>query len=299
MNLPVSPQNVGNNQLNVSVPKPRPDQRLDQKPDHSVRAELVHREMRMASIEKALVIDDHQPTSEFIAEILRACEIETYNTSDSKLAEARLRRERFDVVFVDAKMPAPDGLELTRKIRAFGPNKRATIVMITGEQGHHFMKRVFEAGVNFVVFKPVDRQALMRMLRVTQGSVERERRRYERVSATCPVAMEFSGQSSSGTTIDISLTGMRVKVNRTFPVNSMVQTTLELLPSTPKLTFKSRVVRQIDDDCMGLEYEGMGESESQKLEEFLLPKVLEMARRKAAALGQTILSSANLSTATK
>ena len=67
--------------------------------------------MRMASIEKALVIDDHQPTSEFIAEILRACEIETYNTSDSKLAEARLRRERFDVVFVDAKMPAPDGLE--------------------------------------------------------------------------------------------------------------------------------------------------------------------------------------------
>jgi CheY-like chemotaxis protein len=295
MNLPVSPQNVGNNQLNVSVPKPRPDQKLD----HSVRTELVHREMRMASIEKALVIDDHQPTSEFIAEILRACEIETYNTSDSKLAEARLRRERFDVVFVDAKMPAPDGLELTRKIRAFGPNKRATIVMITGEQGHHFMKRVFEAGVTFVVFKPVDRQALMRMLRVTQGSVERERRRYARVSATCPVAMEFSGQSSSGTTIDISLTGMRVKMNRTFPVNSMVQTTLELLPNTPKLTFKSRVVRQIDDDCMGLEYEGMGETESQKLEEFLLPKVLEMARRKATALGQTILSSANLSTATK
>jgi len=39
-------------------------------------------------------------------------------------------------------------------------------------------------------------------------------------------------------------------------------------------------VRQIDDDCMGVEYEGMDEQESQKLEEFLLPRVLEMARRK-------------------
>ena len=81
------------------------------------------------------MIDDHAPTSEFIGEVLRACEIETYNTSDSKLAEARLRREKFDVVFVDAKMPPPDGLELARRIRASGPNKRATIVMITGEQG--------------------------------------------------------------------------------------------------------------------------------------------------------------------
>jgi PilZ domain-containing protein len=64
------------------------------------------------------------------------------------------------------------------------------------------------------------------------------------------------------------------------PVNSIVATTLELTPDAPKLTFKCRVVRQIDDDCMGVEYEGMDEQTSQKLEEFLLPRVLEMARRK-------------------
>lgn len=279
MELPVpsSSLNAGKNQVSISIPKTRPDQKI--------RTELVQREMRMASIDKALVIDDHLPTSEFIAEVLRACEIETYNTSDSKLAEARLRRERFDVVFVDAKMPAPDGLELARKIRAFGPNKRATIVMITGEQGHHFMKRVFEAGVNFVVFKPVDRQALMRLLRVTQGSVERERRRYARINTACKVVMEFSGQNSFGTTIDMSLTGMRVKMNRSFPVNSIALTTLELAPDSPRLTFKCRVVRQIDDDCMGVEYEGMGQEESDSLEKFLLPRILEMATRKATSLG--------------
>ena len=92
--------------------------------------------------------------------------------------------------------------------------------------------------------------------------------------------MEFKGQNSFGATIDMSLTGMRVKMNRLFPVDSIVTITLELMPDTPRLNFKCRVVRQIDDDCMGVEYEGMDEQESQKLEEFLLPRVLEMARRK-------------------
>src|ERR1700744_545767 len=224
MDLPVSVQNAGKSPVNLSVSNPRPD--------HKIRTELLQREARVPGVEKALVIDDHLPTSEFIGEVLRACEIETYNTSESKLAEARLRREKFAVVFVDAKMPAPDGLELARKIRASGPIKRATIVMITGEQGHDFMKRVFEAGGNFVVFKPVDRQALMRMLRVTQGSVERVRRRYARIDTLCQVGMELNGQNAQGTTIDISLTGMRVKMIRLFPVESIVPTTLQLMPDS-------------------------------------------------------------------
>jgi CheY-like chemotaxis protein len=191
-----------------------------------------------------------------------------------------LRHERFDVVFVDAKMPAPDGMELARKIRAFGPNKRSTIVMITGEQGHDFMRQIFDAGVNFVGFKPVDRRALMRLLRITQGSVERERRRYTRINALCRVGMELAGQSSDGTTIDISLTGMHVKMGRCFPVNSIVQTTLELAPDTQKLCFQSRIVRHIDDDYMGIEYEELTQAESRRLEVFLLPRILKIESSK-------------------
>ena len=150
------------------------------------------------------------------------------------------------------------------------------------------MQRVFEAGVNFVVFKPVDRQALMRLLRVTQGAVERERRRYARIHTACKVVMEFKDQNSFGTTIDMSLTGMRVKMNRMFPVGAIVSTTLELIPDTPMLTFKSRVIRQIDDNCMGVEYEALSEQVSQKLEEFLLPRVLRMiAQQKSNTQVQT------------
>ena len=235
--------------------------------EQKFRAEVVHKEARIAGIEKALVIDDHAPTSEFIGEVLRACEIETYNTSDSKLAEARLGPEEVRRDLGVEEILA-DGLELARRIRATGPNKRATVVMVTGEQGSHFMQRVFEAGVNFVIFKPVDRQALMRLLRVTQGAVERERRRYARIDTACKVSMEFKDISSHGATIDMSLTGMRVKMTRLFPVNSIVSTTLELTPEKPKLSLKCRVIRQIDDNSMGVEYESLDDQVSQKLEEF-------------------------------
>lgn len=281
MNLPVPMQNAAKSPLNVSTVNPRPEQKF--------RTEVVQKETRVAGIEKALVIDDHLPTSEFIGDVLRACEIETYNTTDSKLAEARLRREKFDVIFVDAKMPPPDGLELARRIRAAGPNKRATIIMVTGEQGSHFMQHVFEAGVNFVIFKPVDRQALMRMLRVTQGAVERERRRYARIATACKVSMEFKGVSAHGTTIDMSLTGMRAKMSRCFPDNSIVSATLELAPETPKLNLKCRVVRQIDDNSMGVEYEPLDEQVSQKLEEFLLPRILRMVAQKSNPLIQPLI----------
>ena len=84
---------------------------------------------------------------------------------------------------------------------------------------------------------------------------------------------------------------MRVKMTRIFPVNSIVSTTLELTPEKPKLTLKCRVVRQIDDNSMGIEYESLDDQVSQKLEEFLLPRVLEMARRKTLLpLGQAEIS---------
>jgi hypothetical protein len=79
---------------------------------------------------------------------------------------------------------------------------------------------------------------------------------------------------------------MRVKMSRCFPVESIVKVSLEFATGTPKLLFQSRIIRQIDDDCMGLEFEGMTPPESRKLEEFLLPRILQMAEtRKAHQLG--------------
>ncbi len=129
---------------------------------------------------KVLVVDDDPITCELIEEVLGSVGIDAHALTDSNPAAACLEEEKFDAVFLDVRMPPPDGIELARRMRASGINQKTLIVMITGEQDRAFLTRAFELGANFVLFKPVDRHGLLRLIRATQGSIERERRRFSR-----------------------------------------------------------------------------------------------------------------------
>ena len=67
---------------------------------------------------KVLVVEDDPALCEFIQEVLNSEEMETYGVTDSTQAAARLRAEKFDAVFLDIRMPPPDGIELARLMRA-------------------------------------------------------------------------------------------------------------------------------------------------------------------------------------
>jgi CheY-like chemotaxis protein len=231
----------------------------------------------MSLAKKVLVVDDDAPTCELISEVLSAAEIEAYGVTDSVAASNRLLQQKFDAVFLDARMPAPDGMELARRMRASGLNKRSLIVMITGETEQQFLRRAFEAGINFVLFKPVDRQSLMRLLRVTQGPIDRERRRFMRVNVRCKASIEFGHERTQGVTTDLSISGMLLQAERRFPVNSLVRVKLNLHEGKPPVQCAARVVRLVGDNSMGLELEGPTLADTHALEEFLLPHILRAA----------------------
>jgi PleD family two-component response regulator len=71
----------------------------------------------------------------------------------------------------------PDGIELARQMRHSGLNQNTPIVIITGEKDSGLMARAFQAGANLFLFKPVDRMKLLRILRIIQEPIERERQR--------------------------------------------------------------------------------------------------------------------------
>ena len=90
---------------------------------------------------RILVVDDDPLTAELICEILLSASIDaSFLTSSSEAAE-RLKREKYHAVFLDMRMPAPDGAELARQIRASRVNASTVIVMITGEQDRTVMGR--------------------------------------------------------------------------------------------------------------------------------------------------------------
>jgi len=223
---------------------------------------------------QVLVVDDDPLTCELIREILCSAGMEAASLTDSTEAASRLRTEKFHAIFLDVRMPPPDGIELARQIRASRVNASTVIVMITGEEDRTVMKRAFEAGVEFFLFKPVERSKLLRLIRATEGPIERERRRSTRVRLRCRVSMESGNDRIVGTTVDLSLGGLLVQSQHVFPPDTRVTVSLEL--ETGKAPFRSnaRVVRTVGTDCLGIQFENLAAKESRQLQEFLLPLIL-------------------------
>jgi len=224
---------------------------------------------------RALVVDDHAPTCTLIRDVLSAADIEAYGVTDSGSAAQRLLTEHYDAVFLDARMPSPDGIELTRQMRTAGVNRKTLIVMITGDTQQNFLKQAFDAGVDFVLFKPVDRQALLRLLRATQGLIDRERRRYTRVNVCRKVMIKFGEEHSRGTTENLSVNGFLAKMDRQFPVGSRVRISLDLNSGELPLLTGARVVRLVAGNTIGVELDALPAADSERLQEFLAAHILQ------------------------
>lgn len=221
---------------------------------------------------KVLVVEDDPSFCDLLQEMLRAAEMEAHGTTDSKKAVAWLMKEKFDAVFLDMHMPAPDGIEVIRQMRASGFNRTTPIIVITGEEDRGLMARAFQAGANFFLFKPVDRTRLLKLMNVTRCPIEHERRRFQRVKVRSKVRIESDQDRFEGLTLDLSLNGMLVQADRVVPVGSLVRVLLESLPGKPPIRASARVKRLVGNDCMGLELESGG-PDRERLAEFLIPLV--------------------------
>jgi hypothetical protein len=76
------------------------------------------------------------------------------------------------------------------------------------------MSEAFEAGASFFLYKPIDRESLLRLVRATQGAMENERRRTRRVPLQCRVQLRIDDQQIDGQTIDVGMEGVLVRVSR-------------------------------------------------------------------------------------
>ena len=223
---------------------------------------------------RILVVDDDPLTGELICEILRSAGMDASFLTSSAEAAERLKREKYHAVFLDMRMPAPDGAELARQVRASRVNASTVIVMITGEQDRTVMGRAFEAGVEFLLYKPVERNKLLKLIRATESSIERERRRFTRVQLRCRVLLDSGNDRLEGTTLDLSLGGALVQSHRAFPSGTPVTVSLELEAGTSHMRSGARVIRTVGTDCMGIQFENLGSKESNRLQQFLLPLIL-------------------------
>jgi CheY-like chemotaxis protein len=221
---------------------------------------------------RALVVDDDPANCELVKEVLHSVDIDSLALTHSGQAVTCLAREKFDAIFLDVNMPTPNGIELTRKIRSGGLNVSTPIMVITGEDERTLLSQAFEAGANFFLYKPINRQDILRLVRATTNSIENEKRRFRRVKVSCNVQIHSGETELKGSTIDMSFGGMLVQASGVLPAGTLAQVTLEG-PSSPPLTLLARVQRIAGTDSMGMQFENLSPAQSKSLQELLLPLI--------------------------
>jgi CheY-like chemotaxis protein len=220
---------------------------------------------------RALIVDDEACNCELLERVLVSTGVEPVTVNSGAEALGTLRRSRFVVLFLDYRMAFPDGLELTRQARDSTLNRRTPIVLISDDQHPTAMHRGFEAGASFFLYKPLDKDRVVRLLRATQGAIQQAERRTRRVALHSKVLLRYRGQDIEGETVDVSMEGMLIKAPRTVPIGSSVDVSLQLSQTMSPIVGVGSVVRLDGHDKIGVQLGRLKISESQRLQEFLLP----------------------------
>jgi PAS domain S-box-containing protein len=113
---------------------------------------------------RVLIVDDSEDGAESMAMLLQFVGHETFKAHDGVAALEAAARLRPDVVLLDIGLPRMNGYEVCRRIRQEPWGRTVTIVALTGWGQEEDRHRSQEVGFDAHMVKPVDVDALMKLL---------------------------------------------------------------------------------------------------------------------------------------
>ncbi|KAJ3044122.1 hypothetical protein HDV00_003226 [Rhizophlyctis rosea] len=111
-----------------------------------------------------LVAEDNGVNQIIIKSMLKKLGIEAAIVNDGNEALAAVRKQKFDLVFMDCDMPNLDGWSTTRILRQSEDNKDMPIVALTAHAMEGHREQCLEAGMDDFITKPVSMKALQTAL---------------------------------------------------------------------------------------------------------------------------------------
>ncbi|HVK19446.1 MAG TPA: PAS domain S-box protein [Fimbriiglobus sp.] len=113
---------------------------------------------------RILVVDDNRDSADSLAMLLRLTGHEVHAAYDGVEGVEAAERVRPEVVLLDIGMPGLNGYDACRRIRGQEWGKDVMLIATTGWGQDEDRRRTGEAGFDAHLVKPVDPQALMRLL---------------------------------------------------------------------------------------------------------------------------------------
>jgi signal transduction histidine kinase len=114
-----------------------------------------------------LVVEDNRLNQDLVLGYLEDSNFEVTLANDGREGVEMFERGQFDAVLMDWQMPEMDGLEATRRIRAFEAKHgrtRTPIIAVTAHAMEGDREACLEAGMDDYIIKPFSLQALLQAL---------------------------------------------------------------------------------------------------------------------------------------
>jgi CheY-like chemotaxis protein len=118
---------------------------------------------------RILAVDDNVDGVEMLADMLRLSGHDVLTVYDGPAALAAAPSYRPDVVLLDIGLPGLDGYVVVQELRKMPGLRRTLLVALTGYGREEDRRRSQQAGFHCHLIKPVDFDALQRLLANTES----------------------------------------------------------------------------------------------------------------------------------
>jgi DNA-binding response OmpR family regulator len=224
---------------------------------------------------RALILEDDPGTSNAVESVLTSVGIESVKVKDSHQAVDAAQNVRFVVAFLGSQSGADkEVMDLTRCLRDSRYNSMTPVILLSADLRPKAMAEGFDAGATFFLYKPIEKERLLRLMRATHAAMEHTLvRRTRRVAFKSKVELWYAGQTIEAETINASMEGLLLKTPAMIPVGSSLDMRLHLDPTVPPLAASGSVVRIGSCGEIGVHLARLNMRESQRLEDCLLTRV--------------------------
>ncbi|MBW8309631.1 MAG: response regulator [Candidatus Paracaedibacteraceae bacterium] len=114
---------------------------------------------------KILVAEDNTINQQVIEGILKNLGQKVIIAKNGKEALTMMENENFDLIFMDINMPEMDGFVATKSLRTTPKGQDIAIIAFTADTITTSLEEFREAGFNDVATKPVNKQAIIQLIR--------------------------------------------------------------------------------------------------------------------------------------
>jgi hypothetical protein len=207
---------------------------------------------KKASARVALV-DMKEPARSTLLECFRQFGIESVSMTGG--AAERLKKEKFEACVLKLGPEAQTVMESART----SPSNSRIVLYAVGGTAQDAM-RYSKYGINAIFHEPLERQAVLKLVRATQMLVLHEMRRYVRVPVITEIAVVMGdGRKVTATSIEVSSGGMSLRSAEDITIGQSAEISFALL-TLPRIWVRGAVTwRNVNGKSFGIRFDNQDE----------------------------------------